>query len=444
MKKVYDASVHQNPIAFLSIPASALSQKGDRTGIRSRGLLVMKYLRYGYITAPLLGALWVMVLATTATIVMSFATGDAFRPSIMSAAVWGLIMGASVLFISGSYAQNLVLGIVGVIMCVSPHGPIVTGPLVSGSNYFIASGLLSISCAITLPAILFDIRKGRLTRHEFELAIIRFFTGFGYLFFTAIVAIPFYVMVMTSLKNQSDLLLNPLDFSIDLSKGADLFRSYSELFFDFNFGTYLLNSFVISILTVLITLAFSIPGAYSVARLRFKGQATLSRSILLIYMVPVIVLALPIYIAFSVTGLRNTVIGILLIYPVTTIPVALYMLQGYFRGLPTEVEEAGLMDGLGRLAVIWKITLPLSLPAIASVSLYVFMIAWNEFLLAFMLLDDPTKFTLTRGIASLNSSEIPRQHLMAGAVIATVPIMILFLGLERFMTKGLTAGSVKG
>lgn len=102
------------------------------------------------------------------------------------------------------------------------------------------------------------------------------------------------------------------------------------------------------------------------------------------------------------------------------------------------------MDGLTRLKVIWQITLPLSLPAIASVSLYVFMIGWNEFLLAFMLLDDPSKFTLTRGVAMLNSSEIPRQHLMAGSVIATIPIMLIFLGLERFMTKGLTAGSVKG
>ncbi|MDE0840035.1 MAG: carbohydrate ABC transporter permease [Kiritimatiellae bacterium] len=152
----------------------------------------------------------------------------------------------------------------------------------------------------------------------------------------------------------------------------------------------------------------------------------------------------PIYIAFSVLGLRNTILGIVMIYPVTTIPVALYMLQGYFRGLPGEIEEAGLMDGLSRLQVLWKITLPLSLPALVSVSLYVFMIAWNEFLLAFMLLDDPSKFTLTRGVSMLNNSEIPRQHLMAGAVIATVPIMALFLGLERFMTKGLAAGSVKG
>ena len=259
-----------------------------------------------------------------------------------------------------------------------------------------------------------------------------------------IVLIPFYVMVMSSLKTQSEMLANPLDFSVDLSRGWDLFRSYFELFGQFNFGLFMWTSFYVSVLTVFITLLFSVPGAYAVARLRFRGRAALSRSILLIYMVPMIVLALPIYMAFSMAGLRNSIAGILMIYPVTTIPVALYMLQGYFRGLPSEVEEAGLMDGLTRLQVIRKITLPLSLPALASVSLYVFMIAWNEFLLAFMLLDDPSKFTLTRGVAMLNSSEIPREHLMAGAVISTVPIMALFLGLERFMTKGLTAGSVKG
>ena len=251
-------------------------------------------------------------------------------------------------------------------------------------------------------------------------------------------------MVMTSFKSQQALLANPLDFSLDLEQGWGLFRSYSELFEQFDFGSYLLTSFIVSIATVAITLLFSVPGAYAVARLRFQGRAALSRSILLIYMVPMIVLALPIYVAFSMLGLRNNLVGILMIYPVTTIPVALYMLQGYFRGLPSEVEEAGLMDGLSRPAVIRRITLPLSTPALASVSIYVFMIAWNEFLLAFMLLDDPSTFTLTRGVKMLNSSEIPRQHLMAGAVIATLPVMALFLAAERFMTKGLTAGSVKG
>ncbi|NBB97789.1 MAG: ABC transporter permease subunit [Alphaproteobacteria bacterium] len=399
--------------------------------------------RRGYLTAAVIGALWTWVIAITVAIAMSFATGDAFRPSLLQALPLGAALGAVVLRVSQrGLAMAAGVGLF-VVTLWAGFGPILTegvGSVALG----VAALLAGLGCGWGLHGMFAQVRPGPLTRHEFEDAIIRFLTGFGYIFFTAIVAIPFYVMVMTSLKNQQQLVANPLDFSLDLTQGWGLFQSYYELFTAFNFGTYMVNSLFISVMTVFITLLFSVPGAYAVARLRFRGQAAFSRSILLIYMVPVIVLALPIYIGFSMTGLRNTLFGILLIYPVTTIPVALYMLQGYFRGLPAEVEEAGLMDGLNRLQVIWKITLPLALPALASVSLYVFMIAWNEFLLAFMLLDDPSRFTLTRGIASLNSSEIPRQHLMAGAVVATVPIMALFLGLERFMTKGLTAGSVKG
>ena len=304
--------------------------------------------------------------------------------------------------------------------------------------------VLGLMLSLSLSKMLQPLSLGVQSRHDVEQAVINASMGFGYLVFSAMVLIPFYVMVMTSLKSQQQLLMNPLDFSLDLSLGWDLFRSYTELFRDFNFGVYLLNSFMVAIATVIITLLFSAPGAYAVARLKFRGRASMSRGILLIYMVPMIVLALPIYIVFSMLEMRNSLIGILLIYPVTTIPVALYMLQGYFRGLPEEVEEAGLMDGLSRIGVIIKITLPLALPALASVSLYVFMIAWNEFLLAFMLLDDPSTFTLTRGVSMLNSSEVPRQHLMAGAVISTIPIMMIFLFLERFMSGGLTAGSVKG
>lgn len=404
-------------------------------------------LRSGYVTGVLLGVLWTFVVATTVAVAWSFATGDAYRPSVIWSAAAGAGLGlaglrwrrgGSRVAIWGAMALVVVAGL------VAGWSPVAVGDSATATGRVSALIAAALGSGIGLRVILRDCAPGALSRHHFEGALIRFLTGFGYIFFTAIVLIPFYVMVMTSLKSQQALLQNPLDFSLDLSRGWNLLRSYRELLTDYNFGRYLWTSFWVSVATVAITLAFSIPGAYAVARLRFRGRALFSRSILLIYMVPMIVLALPIYIGFSMVGLRNSLFGIVLIYPVTTIPVALYMLQGYFRGLPSEVEEAGLMDGLSRLAVIWKITLPLSLPALASVSLYVFMIAWNEFLLAFMLLDDPSKFTLTRGIASLNSSEIPRQHLMAGAVIATVPIMALFLGLERFMTKGLTAGSVKG
>lgn len=402
----------------------------------------MRLFRFGFVTAPLLSVLWSFVMATTIAIAMSFATGSAFRPSGLGALIWGIVIGFAC--IQGRTVVPVVVAAIATAACFFSLGPILIGENVSALSALLAAAATAGFSALGVWKILDEVEIGAINRHIFEAAVIRFLTGFGYIFFTAIVLIPFYVMVLTSLKNQAELIQNPLDFSIDLSKGWALFRSYDELFTQFNFGTYLANSFLISVLTVFITLLFAVPGAYAVARLRFKGRAAFSRSILLIYMVPMIVLALPIYIAFSMTGLRNSLGGIVMIYPVTTIPVALYMLQGYFRGLPAEVEEAGLMDGLSRLKVIWKITLPLSLPAMASVSLYVFMIAWNEFLLAFMLLDDPSKFTLTRGIASLNSSEIPRQHLMAGSVVATVPIMALFLGLERFMTKGLTAGSVKG
>ncbi|TFL17823.1 carbohydrate ABC transporter permease [Jannaschia formosa] len=399
--------------------------------------------RSGIVTGALLGAAWLVTLSVTVAVVLSFATGGAFRPSVLLSALWGAAAGAGLVVRPGRGAP-VAAGVAILAVCLMPLGPMQAGPEVGWPAALTGVAILAAAFVLALRPTLAGLVPGENDRHAFEAAVIRFLTGFGYIFFTAIVAIPFWVMLVTSTKNRAELVTNPLDLSIDLSKGTGLFRSYVELFADFNFGTYLLNSAFISVVTVLVTLAFAIPGAYAVARLRFAGRAAFSRSILLIYMVPMIVLALPIYIAFSVTGLRNSMIGILLIYPVTTIPVALYMLQGYFRGLPAEVEEAGLMDGLNRLQVIWKITLPLSLPALASVSLYVFMIAWNEFLLAFMLLDDPSKFTLTRGIASLNSSEIPRQHLMAGSVIATVPIMALFLGLEKFMTKGLAAGSVKG
>ena len=396
------------------------------------------------LTALTIGTLWALTMSIVVSVVLSFISGFPLKPNILIVISLGGIAGIVILSSVKSTTILLLMITSSILLNALTYGPITTGQDISYLLNYFSQVLFAISTVLPLAKILSGLSIHDPGRHEIEAAFIKFSSGFGLIFFTMIVLIPFYVMVMTSLKTQQELLFNPLDFSIDLSKGLLLFRSYSELFQDFGFARYLWTSFYVSIVTVLVTLAFSIPGAYAVARLRFRGRSAFSRSILLIYMVPMIVLALPIYILFSLTGLRNTILGLVLIYPVTTIPVALYMLQGYFRGLPYEIEEAGLMDGLSRLAVIWKITLPLALPALASVSLYVFMIAWNEFLLAFMLLDDPLTFTLTRGVASLNSSEVPRQHLMAGAVISTVPILLIFLFLERFMTKGLTAGSVKG
>ena len=403
----------------------------------------------GWAIGTLIAVLWGGICSIVTTVVLVLVTGHIFQIMLVASVGASSI---SALYIIAIARRNTIrktqiissiiymLSIL-ILSYIKPFGQ----PLhIYSVTQFVFLVALCLFVILPLVKILTTLHMGSVDRHDFEQAFVRLMFAVGYVVFIVMVAVPFYVMVMTSLKSQQSLLANPLDFSLDIHRGWHIFDSYIELFSVFNFGHYMGISLFISVLTVIVTLAVSIPGAYAIARLRFKGQKTFSASVLLVYLVPMIVLALPIYIVFSIFGLRNSLTGILMIYPVTTIPVALYMLQGYFRSIPAEIEEAGLMDGLTRFQVIIKITLPLSLSAIASVSLYVFMIAWNEFLLAYMLLDDPSKFTLTRGISMLNSSEIPRQHLMAGAVIATIPVLVLFLGLERFMVKGLTAGSVKG
>ncbi len=289
-----------------------------------------------------------------------------------------------------------------------------------------------------------DLNLREASRALFEVLALRVARAVGFAFFLFIVIFPFYFMLVSSFKSRAEMLQDPTNLSVDLSRGLELFSGYLEVLFTFSFLRYIGNSAIVASLTVVITLLLAILGAYAVTRLEFPGRRFMSRAILLIYMFPAIVLVIPLYAVFTQLGLRDTLPGLLIVYPATTIPVALYMLRSYFQTLPKDLEEAGLIDGCSRLEVIWRITLPLSLPALASVGLYVFMIAWNEFLFAFMFLDSPQIFTLSRGMAALNNQEVPRQYLMAGAVIVTVPIMILFFWFEKYLVGGLTAGGVKG
>ena len=284
------------------------------------------------------------------------------------------------------------------------------------------------------------------SEHSSQIVVFDFLTLFGIVLFSFVILFPFYMMLITSFKTQAALLINPLDFSINFNQDfTELFKSYFVIFDTYKFGRYILISTFVSVGTVIVTLVFAIPAAYAVARLNFFGKNFLSTSILIIYMFPAIVLVIPLYTVFSQLGLRNSVFGLLIIYTATTLPVAIYMLQGYFKSIPKELEEAGIMDGQNWFGIIVKIILPLSLPAIASVALYVFMIAWNEFLFSLMFLDSPSSFTLSRAIQFLNvGAETPRQYLMAGSVVVTLPILFIFVYFEKYLVSGLTSGSVKG
>ena len=321
------------------------------------------------------------------------------------------------------------------------------------SDYFINSSLPIWHYIGTFLILLFFVNKlSKYNKKHFsynfsaQIIFFDFLTLFGIIFFSFVILFPFYLMLVTSFKTQALLLINPLDFSIDFTQNIkSLFKSYIIVFTEYNFGKYMLNSSIVSIGTVVITLLLGIPAAYAVARLKFFGKHFLSTSILIIYMFPAIVLVIPLYTVFSQLGLRNSVFGLLIIYTATTLPVAIYMLQGYFKSIPKELEEAGIMDGQNWFGIIVKIILPLSLPAIASVALYVFMIAWNEFLFSLMFLDSPSSFTLSRAIQFLNvGAETPRQYLMAGSVVVTLPILFIFVYFEKYLVSGLTSGSVKG
>jgi multiple sugar transport system permease protein len=282
-----------------------------------------------------------------------------------------------------------------------------------------------------------------MSREGLEGTIIRILRVVGLLVFIAMVAFPFYWMIVSSFRSLAEILLRPANLGLDIRK-ID-FHAYYEVLFEHGFLRYISNSVYVSIVTVVLSVTLATIGGYAVTRLRFRGREFMSYSILLIYMFPAIVLVIPLYVMFSRMGLRDSINLLILVYLAQTLPVVLYMLRSYFQTLPIEMEHAGLIDGCTRFGVIWRIIIPLSAPALASVALYTFMIAWNEFLFAFMFLDTPEKFTLSRGVVQLAGSvHLSKQLVMAASVMVTIPVLALFILLERHLVRGLTAGAMKG
>ncbi len=261
---------------------------------------------------------------------------------------------------------------------------------------------------------------------------------------------PFYYMLLLAFRYLGAVLNDPGALWISAGQfSADAFRrvvvpvaSGGEGFLGF-----VRNSALIAAGTVLITLAITIPGAYAVSRLRFFGRRQISALFLAVYLFPSILLAVPLYVFFAKIGLRDSLVAVLLVYVAQTVAVSIYMLRNYFATIPVSLEEAAALDGCSHLGTLWRISLPLSLPAIVANGLFVFMTAWNEFLFALLfLVDDRDKWTVSLGLSELtgNSIEIPTTVLMAAAVITTVPIIVLFFASERLLTEGLTSGAEKG
>nr|WP_203454007.1 carbohydrate ABC transporter permease [Jiangella aurantiaca] len=260
---------------------------------------------------------------------------------------------------------------------------------------------------------------------------------------------PFYYMVLLSVRSLDELLRDPGALLVspgewDLSTYSEVLRPASDG--GQGFLRFMANSAMVALGTVFLTLLIALPGAYAVSRLRFFGHRQISGLFLAVYLFPSILLAVPLFVFFSRVGLRGELVGLLLVYVSQIVAVAIYMLRNYFDTIPVSLEEAAAIDGCSRLGVMWRISLPLAMPAIMANALFVFMIAWNEFLFALLfLVEDRESWTVSLGLSQLSGSiEVPTTVLMAGSVIITLPIIIVFLATERLLVGGLTAGAEKG
>ena len=260
---------------------------------------------------------------------------------------------------------------------------------------------------------------------------------------------PFYYMFVLSIRPLDALLRDP--GSLVIPFGELDWGSYRSILTPQEDGgqgflKFMGNSAMVALGTVLISLLVAIPGSYAISRLNFFGRRQVSALFLAVYLFPSILLAIPLFTFFTRLGLRGQLVALLIVYVAQVIPVTIYMLRNYFDTIPTSLEEAAALDGCSRLGVLRRISLPLAMPAIISNGLFVFMIAWNEFLFALLfLVNTRPSWTVSLGLSQLAGSiEVPTTVLMAGSVILTLPIIIIFFAAERLLTEGLTAGAEKG
>ena len=260
---------------------------------------------------------------------------------------------------------------------------------------------------------------------------------------------PFYYMVLLSIRPIEEVLRNPGDLWAGPAEWT--VSTYREVLGPVSGGGQgfvglIGNTLLVAVSATILTLLVSLPGSYAVSRLEFVGRRQVHFLFLAIYLFPAILLAIPLFTVFTRLGLRGSLFGLIIVYIAQTIPVSIYMLRNYLTTIPESLEEAAAVDGYSRLQTLRKVILPLAAPAVMANALYVFMIAWNEYLFALLfLVENRGNWTVSLGLAQLSGGiEVSKTVLMAGSVVLTLPIVIIFFATERLLTEGLTAGADKG
>jgi multiple sugar transport system permease protein len=271
-----------------------------------------------------------------------------------------------------------------------------------------------------------------------------FFFWLPMLIFLVVLLFPFYWMLITSFKTDTELYYdrkaNP--FIVN----APTLEQYLYLFQKTSFMGWLTNTVIISVASTGISLVCGVLAGYALARLRFKGASFLAIGIFVSYLVPQTLLFLPLQDVVRGFGLFDTPWALILTYPTFLIPFCTWLLMGYFKTVPHELEEAALIDGASRFKAMWKIAIPLAIPGILSAGIFAFTLSWNEFLYALIFLSSSAQKTIPVGITSeLFRADAPSYgQIMAGAILGSVPVAVAYAFLVEYYVAGLSAGAVKG
>jgi len=256
----------------------------------------------------------------------------------------------------------------------------------------------------------------------------------------AAILFPLYWAVLSSLTPENRLFAAPALVPREL-----VLDHYHALFRDRDFWTPVRNSLVVAGTTTVLSVVLGTVCAYALARLRFRGKAAMLAFVLAVSMFPQISMVSPLYLLLRELRLLNTYPGLVLPYLTFAMPLTIWLLVGFFRQLPGELEEAGLMDGAGRLRTLWAIVLPLSWPGIATTAILTFLYSWNEFLFALSFTLGPERYTVPVAITLFRGQyQVPWGQILAAAVVATAPVAALVLAAQRRIVAGLTSGAVKG
>ncbi|HEX7122739.1 MAG TPA: carbohydrate ABC transporter permease [Gemmatimonadaceae bacterium] len=253
-------------------------------------------------------------------------------------------------------------------------------------------------------------------------------------------ALPLWWLVVASLTPEARLFAEPSLLPVD-----PVLEHYRALFRDRDFWTPIRNSLVVAGTTTAVALLLGAPAAYALARLQFRGKAAVLGFVLVVAMFPQITIVSPLYLLLRALRLINTYPGLVLPYVTFAMPLAIWLLTGFFRQLPRDLEEAALIDGATRWQAFTRVILPLAGPALATTAILTFIYCWNEFLFALSFTLGPDRQTVPVAIALFRGQyQVPWGQVLAAAVVATAPVTVLVLAAQRRIVQGLTAGAVKG